>query len=85
VEGRDAATGANVDSEIRVEPNGPYIVANVKHVTDWLGQELPVSAPNRIVPMRAIAEQTLLRWQSCDVELQWGERPESNCRQARCL
>lgn len=40
MEGRETATGANIDSEIRVERDGPYVVTNVKHFTDWLGQEL---------------------------------------------
>ena len=40
MEGREAATKANIDSEIRVERDGPYIITNVKHFTDWLGQEL---------------------------------------------
>jgi hypothetical protein len=33
VEGREAATKANIDSEIRVERDGPYVVTNVKHFT----------------------------------------------------
>lgn len=42
MEGREAATGATIDSEVRVERDGPYVVTNVKHFTDWLGQELPL-------------------------------------------
>ena len=55
MERREAATGPGIDPEIRIPRNGPYIVTNVNHLTDWLGQELPLQPENRVVPMRAIA------------------------------
>jgi hypothetical protein len=55
VERREAATRPGIDPEIRIARNGPYIVTNVNHLTDWLGQELPLQPENRVVPMRAIA------------------------------
>lgn len=38
----EASDPSDVDAEIRVERNGPYTVANVKHFTNWLGEELPL-------------------------------------------
>ena len=33
---------AQVESAIRCASDGPYLVTNAEHLTDWLGQELPV-------------------------------------------
>jgi len=33
---------STLNSEIRVERNGPYMVSEVEHFTNWLGEELPL-------------------------------------------
>jgi CDGSH-type Zn-finger protein len=41
----EAVRPSDVDSEIRVERDGPYTVSKVEHFTNWMGEELPLQ-PN---------------------------------------
>jgi CDGSH-type Zn-finger protein len=33
---------SNSEAEIRIERNGPYLLTKVEHLTNWLGEEIPL-------------------------------------------